>query len=159
MSIILTEDNISIRIRTSILRVVKGGVLMAAQNNSPTGWVGWGYFAGFMMMMLGVFEGIAGLAAIFKDNFYVATENSLLVFNYTAWGWISLVLGILLLMAGLELLRGAMWARVLAIFLAGLSLIANMSFVEAYPIWSITMMVVDVLVIYALTVHGAELRE
>jgi hypothetical protein len=132
---------------------------MAAQSNTPTGWVGWGYFASFMMMLLGVFEGIAGLAAIFKDNFYVVTENQLLVFNFKTWGWISLILGIVIFMAGLELLRGALWARVVAVLLAGLSLIANMSFVQAYPIWSIAMMVIDVLIIYALTVHGAELRE
>ena len=132
---------------------------MAAQNNTPTGWVGWGYFASFMMMMLGVFEGIAGLAAIFKDDFYVVTQNHLLVFNYRTWGWISLILGIVVFMAGLELLRGAMWARVLAVFLAGLSLIGNMAFVDAYPIWSITMMIIDVLIIYALTVHGGELSE
>jgi hypothetical protein len=132
---------------------------MSAQSNTPTGWVGWGYFAGFMMMLLGTFQGIAGLAAIFKDNFYVVSQNQLLVFNFKTWGWISLILGIIIFMAGLELLRGAMWARALAVFLAGLSFIANLSFVNSYPIWSITMMVVDVLVIYALTIHGAELRE
>jgi hypothetical protein len=128
-----------------------------AQSNRPTGWVGWGYFAGFMMMLLGVFEGIAGLAAIFKDNFYVVAKDQLLVFNFKTWGWISLILGIVIFMAGLELLRGAMWARILAVFLASLSFIANLSFVQAYPIWSITMMVIDVLIIYAITVHGGEL--
>jgi hypothetical protein len=130
---------------------------MAVQNNQTTGWVGWGYFAGFMMMLLGVFEGMAGLAAIFKDNFYVVTANQLLVFNFKTWGWINLVLGIVIFMAGLELLRGAMWARVVAVFLAGLSLIANMGFVQAYPIWSIAMMIIDVLIIYAVTIHGGEL--
>jgi hypothetical protein len=103
---------------------------MSAQNNTPTGWVGWGYFAGFMMMLLGVFEAMAGLAAIFKDNFYVVSSNQLLVFNFKTWGWISLILGIVVFMAGLELLRGATWARVIAVFLAGLSFIANMGFVD-----------------------------
>ncbi len=132
---------------------------MSAQNNMPTGWVGWGYFAGFMMMLLGVFEAIAGLAAIFKEDFYLVTQNHLLVFNFKTWGWISLVLGIVIFMAGLELLRGAMWARVIAVFLAGLSLIANMSFFDAYPWWSALMIVVDILVIYAITVHGGEMIE
>jgi hypothetical protein len=132
---------------------------MAAQNNTPTGWVGWIYFASFMMMLLGVLQGIAGLAAIFKDNYYVVTESHLLVFNYKTWGWINLILGIVILMAGLELLRGAMWARVVAVILAILSFVANMSFFNAYPFWSLIMMVVDLLVIYALTVHGGELRE
>ncbi len=131
---------------------------MATQNNDPTGWVGWGYFAAFMMMFLGIFQGMAGLAAIFKDNFYLVTQEHLLVFNFTTWGWINLILGVVILLAGLELLRGAMWARVIAVFLAVLSLVANAGFIDAYPIWSILMMVIDVLVIYALTVHGGELK-
>lgn len=132
---------------------------MAVQNNTPTGWVGWAYFASFMMIFLGSFKAIAGLAGIFRDNFYVVTENHLLAFNYKTWGWIYLILGIVIFMAGLELLRGAVWARIVAITLAILSLVANAAFLKAYPFWTITMMVVDVLVIYALTVHGAELKQ
>lgn len=131
---------------------------MAAQNNNtPTGWVGWALFAGFMMMFLGIFQAMAGLAGIFKDNFYLVTQTHLLVFDYKTWGWISLILGIIIFFAGLELIRGAMWARIVAIFLAILSLVANAGFIDAYPIWSILMMIVDVMIIYALTVHGGEL--
>lgn len=131
-----------------------------AQNTNSTGWVGWAYFAAFMMMFLGVLQGITGLTGIFKENFYVTTQNHLLVFDFTAWGWINLVIGILVFFAGLELLRtGAVWARVVAVILAGLSLIANITFIEAYPLWSIIMGIIDVLVIYALTVHGDELRD
>jgi hypothetical protein len=137
----------------------KGGFSMSAQYNQPTGWVGWAYFAGFMMMLLGILQGIAGLAAIFKDNFYLVTQNHLLAFNYTTWGWINLILGVIILMAGLEVMRGAVWARMVGVFLAGLSLIANMGFLNAYPLWSILMIVIDVFVIYALIVHGGELRE
>lgn len=132
---------------------------MAAQNNSPSGWVGWVYFASFMMMILGGLQAIAGLAAIFKNNYYLVTQNHLLVFNFKTWGWINLVLGIIILLAGLELLRGASWARIVAMFLAVLSFIANAGFINAYPVWSIIMMIVDALVIYALTVHGNELRD
>lgn len=131
---------------------------MAQQEPTVTGWVGWGYFAGFMMMILGLFHGIAGLVAILKDDFYVVTPNQLLVFSYTTWGWVALLLGIVIFFAGLELLRGAMWARVVAVIFVSLSFIANLAFVNAYPIWSITLMVVDVLIIYALTVHGGELK-
>lgn len=130
-----------------------------AQNNNASGWVGWAYFAAFMMMFLGIFQGIAGLTGIFKDSFYVVTQSHLLVFDYRTWGWINLILGIIIFFAGLELLRtGAVWARVLAVLLAGLSLIANITFIEAYPLWSITMGVIDILVIYSLTVHGNELE-
>lgn len=132
---------------------------MPTQNNTPTGWVGWAYFASFMMMLSGVLQGIAGLTGIFKSNYYLVTQGHLLVFNFTTWGWINLVLGIVIFMAGLELLRGAMWARVVAVVLATLSFIANMGFFNAYPWWSLIVMVIDVLVIYALTVHGAELKQ
>lgn len=129
-----------------------------AQNNNSSGWVGWAYFAAFMMMFLGIFQGITGLAGIFKDTFYVTAQNHLLVFNYHTWGWINLIIGIVIFFAGLELLRsGAVWARVVAVLLAGLSLIANITFIEAYPLWSIIMGLIDVLVIYSLTVHGDEL--
>lgn len=132
---------------------------MPTQTNTPTGWVGWAYFASFMMMLVGILHGIAGLAAIFKNQFFVVTEQSLLVFNFKTWGWVSLILGIVIFMAGLELLRGAMWARVVAIVLAIISFVANMSFFNAYPWWSLVVMTVDVLVIYALTVHGNELKD
>jgi hypothetical protein len=132
---------------------------MSAQTNTPTGWVGWSYFAGFMMMLLGVLQGISGLTAIFNDEFYVATQSKLLVLDFTAWGWVHLVIGIVIFMAGAEVMRGATWARTIGVFLAGLSLIANMGFLNAYPFWSILMITIDVLIIYALIVHGGELRE
>ena len=131
---------------------------MATQNNTPTGWVGWVLFAGFMMMVLGGMQAIAGLAAIFKSGFYVVTQSHLLVLDYRQWGWVALILGIIIFFAGLELFRGALWARIIAIILAGLSFLANMAFIDAYPIWSIMIMVVDVLVVYALLVHGGELE-
>jgi hypothetical protein len=131
-----------------------------AQNVNTTGWVGWSYFAGFMMMFLGVFEAIAGLTAIFNDKYYLVTESHLVTFDYTAWGWIHLIIGVIVFFAGLELFRsGALWARVLAVLFAGVSLIANLAFMDAYPLWSFSMGVIDILVIYALTVHGSELRE
>ena len=132
---------------------------MAARNNTTSGWVGWAYFASFMMMLLGALPGIAGLTGIFKDNYYVVTEKALLAFNFKTWGWINLVLGIVIFMAGLELLRGAAWARIIAVLLAIMSFVANMTFFNAYPWWSLVVMIVDVMVIYSLTVHGSELEE
>jgi hypothetical protein len=127
--------------------------------NQPTGWVGWVYFASLMMMLVGGFQAIAGLVALFKDDFYLVAERSLLVFSYTAWGWVHLIMGIIIFAAGVALMNGALWARMVGIFLAGLSLFANMAFFSAYPLWSTLMIVIDVLVIYALTVHGGEARE
>lgn len=132
---------------------------MVSQNNTPTGWVGWSFFAGFFMLMLGILQSIAGLTAIFRDEWYVVTQSRLLLLDFTGWGWIHLIIGIVIFMAGLEVMRGAVWARVLGVFLAGLSLIANMGFFNAYPFWSLMIIVIDVLVIYALIVHGGELQE
>ena len=81
------------------------------------------------------------------------------MFNYKAWGWLDLILGIIVLLAGYELFRGALWARVVAVALAALSIIANMAFMSAYPLWSILIIVLNVLVVYALLVHGGELKE
>ena len=127
--------------------------------NQPTGWVGWVYFASLMMMLVGGFQAISGLVALFKDDFYLVTEKSLLVFDYSTWGWVHLIMGIVIFAAGVALMNGAAWARMVGILLAGISLFANMAFLSAFPLWSILMIVVDVLVIYALTVHGDEVRE
>ncbi|HVO86220.1 MAG TPA: hypothetical protein VMT23_00615 [Candidatus Binatia bacterium] len=130
-----------------------------ARSNEPTGWVGWIYFASAVMLVMGGLQAISGLVAIFKNDFYVATQNGLVAFNYTTWGWIDLVLGVVVFCAGLALMNGSAWARVVAVFLTVLSALANFAFLPAYPIWSIIGLVVDGLVLYALTVHGGELRD
>jgi hypothetical protein len=130
---------------------------MNGQTNSPSRGVGWIYFAAVMMMVVGGLEAIAGLTGIFKEGFYVVSQNALLVFNFKAWGWTSLLLGIIIFVAGAELLRGAVWARAIAVVLAGLSILANMAFMSAYPLWSILIIVIDVLIIHALVVRGGEL--
>jgi hypothetical protein len=98
------------------------------------------------------------LVAIFDDGFYHTTESGLVIdVDYTAWGWAHLLLGVLIFISGLGVLAGNLAARTVAVAVAGLSALANLLFVEAYPIWSILLITVDVLVIYALTVHGREL--
>lgn len=124
--------------------------------NQPTGWVGWGYFASLMMMLVGGFQAISGLVALFKDEFYLVSEKALLLFDYSTWGWIHLLMGVVLFAAGVALMYGSAWARMAGVLLAGLSLFASMAFLSAFPLWSILIIVVDVLVIYALTVHGSE---
>lgn len=128
-------------------------------NTKQTGWVGWVYFAGAMMMLGGGMQAIVGLAAIFKKTFYVVTQHSLLVMNYSAWGWVHLALGLLILCAGAAVLAGNMWGRVVGVFLAVMSGLAQLAFLNAYPVWSVIVLIVDVLVIYALTMHGTEVRE
>ena len=132
---------------------------MSAKRNDVTGWVGWVFFASLMMMLVGGFQMIAGLVGIFKDDFYLVTSSHLVAFDVNTWGWIHLLLGLVILLGGLALLNGHMWARIFGIFLAFLSLFANMAFLNAYPWWSILIIVVDILIIWALAVHGGELQE
>ena len=132
---------------------------MSAQRNNPTGWVGWVFFASLMMMLLGGFQAIVGLVAILKPEYYLVSEKALVVTSYTAWGWVHVVLGVIIFLAGLAVMTGAVWARAIGVVLAGLSFFANLAFVNAYPVWSIIMMIVDAAIIYALTVHGSELGE
>jgi hypothetical protein len=125
----------------------------------PTAWTGWVVFASVMMIMLGAFQAIEGLVAIFDDGFYRVTESGLVVnVDYNVWGWTHLLLGALIIASGIGVLAGNVIARAVGILLAALSALANLVFIEAYPIWSIIIITVDVLVIYALTVHGRELR-
>jgi hypothetical protein len=123
----------------------------------PPGWaVGFIVFAAVMMIMSGVFQALAGLAAIFENEFYVTTRNYLFEFDVTAWGWIHLILGVIVALAGFSLLSGATWARVVGIALAVLSAIANFLFIPYYPFWSLLIIALDVFVIWALAVHGGK---
>jgi hypothetical protein len=125
-----------------------------------TGWVGWVGFAGFMMILSGIFQAIAGLVGIFQDKFYVVSSNQLLVINnISTWGWVNLIFGSIVLLAGIALFSGATWARVLAVMFAMGSAVVNLVGLSLYPVWSLTCIVLSVLVIYAVMVHGGELKE
>ena len=128
------------------------------RRSDVTGWVGWIVFAAFFMIINGIFGGLQGLAALLRDqSYFVVTENGLLTFNYTAWGWIHLLLGILLIVVGIFLLRGAGWARVLAVIIVGIHMVAQFGFISSYPVWGIIMIALDALILYALLVHGREI--
>jgi len=125
----------------------------------PTGWVGWVLFAGIMLFMVGAFQIIAGLVALFNDKYYLVSSSKLVLeMDYTAWGWVHLGLGALAILAGMGCIAGKTWARVVGIGFAFLSALSNIGFLGAYPVWSVIMITVDVLVIYALAVHGREVK-
>jgi hypothetical protein len=109
-----------------------------------------------LMLLAGMFQVLVGLLAIFENEIYVQTRNYLFKFDVTTWGWIHLVVGIAVGLAGLGLLRGRTWARVAGIILAVLSAIANFLFIPYYPVWSLLIIAVDVFIIWALAVHGRE---
>ena len=128
---------------------------MAAKTD-VTGWVGWVYFAGFLMVIDAVFQMIAGLVAIVKDDLFVAGISRVWIVDVTTWGWVHLLLGVVLLTAGLSLLAGKMWGRVVGSLLAAVAMVVNFAFIPVYPLWSILMVVVSGLVLYALIAHGKE---
>jgi hypothetical protein len=125
---------------------------------TPPGWAtGFIVFAAVLMILSGVFQALEGLAAIFENEFYVAARNYLYEVDVTAWGWIHLILGVVIALAGFGVLSGATWARVVGITLAVLSAIANFLFIPYYPFWSLLIIALDVFVIWALAVHGGKM--
>jgi hypothetical protein len=129
-----------------------------AARQEPSGWAtGFTLFAGVMMIMAGMFQGFQGLVAILRDNFYVAVPDYLINVDVTAWGWVHLIGGIIVLLAGFALFRGALWARIVGITVALLSAVANFFFIPYFPIWSIVIIAVDVFVIWALAAHGRDM--
>jgi len=125
--------------------------------SARTGWIGWIGFAGIIIILNGAFSAIQGLVAVIGPGAYYVLENgSLWVLDITGWGWWNLILGLLLVLTGIALLTGATWARVVAIIIAGLSAIGQLLLVPAQPWWSLIVIAIDVLVIYAVSAHGRE---
>lgn len=124
-----------------------------------SGWVGWIAFAGVIMVVLGSFHVIQGLVAIFEDTYYLVRPSGLVVsVDYTQWGWTHLIFGAVVVIAGVCVFAGQMWARIVGVILAALSAVVNIAFLGAYPVWSLLMIALDVIVIMALTVHGSEIK-
>jgi hypothetical protein len=119
-------------------------------------WVGWIIFATFLMWIVGAFQIIAGLTALLDPESLAASSDRLPAFGYPVWGWIHIVLGTVVIFAGIGVRAGARWARAIGIILAGLSAIGTLVYAPAQPEASILVVAIDVLVIYALAVQAAE---
>lgn len=123
-------------------------------------WVGWIYFASALLVVSGGLNAIAGLTGIFHSDYYVATQGGTLLFlDYTAWGWTHLIVGAAMLAIGVFLYKGKSWARVFTVGLAVLSMIVNLAFIGAYPLWAIVALILNSCVIYAVTLHGDEVKK
>ena len=118
--------------------------------------VGFTYFAAIVMFMVGTFHAIAGFAGILENEFYVSTRNYVFEFDATAWGWIHLIAGLIVIFAAVGLFSGAVWARTVGVTMAVISAIANFGFIPYYPVWSIVIIALDIAVIWALTAHGRD---
>ncbi|MGW4892981.1 DUF7144 family membrane protein [Kitasatospora sp. NPDC004240] len=112
---------------------------------------GWTTFAGCLMIFGGTMAVFQGIGAIVNDDRYVVTGNYVYKFDVTGWGWLHLILGLVIVAAGFMLFTGAMWARILGVVAAGLNMIANFLWLPYYPFWAIVLIAIDVFVIWALT--------
>ena len=126
---------------------------MAAQESSS--WSGWIVFAAFVLLIVGAMNALQGIVAIFKDDYVVATAKGVALLDVTAWGWSTLLWGVLIFITGLGLLGGSGWARWLAIIAVGINAIGQVAFManypQAYPLWNILIVALNVLVLFALT--------
>jgi hypothetical protein len=113
---------------------------------------GWRAFAGIMFYLVGAFNVIGGLAAIFKDEFFLASANQLLLVDYTAWGWFLLILGVVQLFVGFGVLRDLSWAKVVGVLLCLLSAMLHIAFLVAFPIFGLLTISLSIAVVYGLVV-------
>ena len=124
-----------------------------------TGWTGWISFAGVMMIIAGSLNALYGLVAVVNDEWVVWGNRANLYLDISQWGWIHLFLGLVLVLSGFGVFSGNVLARTVGVLAAAVSLIANFAFIPAYPVWSLVVVTIDVLIIWALTAHGGEMRE
>jgi hypothetical protein len=129
-----------------------------SMTKQPSGWaVGYTAFAGTVLTLAGVFHIMAGLGGIFNDTAYAVTPKWVFQFDTTSWGWIHLIGGILIVLAGLSVFKGHMYGRIIGTTAAMLSAIANFAWLPYREWWAVLMIVLDLGVIWALTVHGHDI--
>ena len=121
--------------------------------------IGWTVFASIMMMMMGFWWLISGLVGLFNSEFYVVILRWIFQFDISTWAWIHLIVGIVVLVAGFFLFKGAIWARTVGVILAVIAGLISFAWLPYYPIWAILFIVVSVAIIWALTVHGRDITE
>jgi hypothetical protein len=136
-------------------------VVATPQTSKPeSGWtVGFAFFAGAIMILIGIFHSLQGIAAIAEDEFFVVGREYVYDIDVTAWGWIHLIGGIIIVAAGIGVYSGAAWARIVGILLAGLSAIGNFFFIPYYPVWAVLIIALDIAVILALTAFTRDVAE
>ncbi len=129
-------------------------------SEEPSAWAaGWSMFAGVILIMVGCFQAIAGLVAIVNDEFYVIGHEWIFKFDATTWGWIHLILGIILLASGAGIFVGNVLARTVGVLVALGSAVVSFAWMPWYPVWAILIVALDVAVIWALTAHGRDITE
>lgn len=132
--------------------------MSTSKDAQPTGWTGWVVFAAVLMVVAGGIWAIQGLIAVFNDNLVIFGTEGAILLDVTGWGWIHIILGALLVLAGILVLRGNLFGRMIAVILAVLSIIVNFIWLPVYPVWAIVIITLDVFILYAVIVHGREMK-
>jgi hypothetical protein len=123
-----------------------------------TGWTGWISFAGVMLIIGGTLGLIFGIIAAVNDTWVVFTNRGEVSLDLSTWGWVHIIVGAIVVLAGFGVFTGNILARIVGVLVAVVSLIANFLWLPVYPVWSIIIITIDALVIWALTAHGGEMR-
>jgi hypothetical protein len=124
-----------------------------------TGWTGWIVFAAIMMIVAGSLNLLYGIIAAVNDEWVVWTNRADVYLDLSEWGWVHIIMGGIVLLSGIGLFSGSFLARMVAVIVAAISLIGNFFFIPVYPLWALIVITIDVLVIWAVTAHGGEMRE
>lgn len=119
--------------------------------------VGFTFFASIVLMIAGFNQVMMGLIAVINDTFYVRGEEYIFQFDVTTWGWVHMLIGAVLALAGFGLFAGAIWARTIGVIIASVSVVANFLWLPYYPIWSLVLIALAIAVIWALTIHGRDI--
>jgi hypothetical protein len=129
-----------------------------ATNERWTGWIG---FAGMLLVIIAMVDFFEGLIAIIRGQYYAITPNQIVLFDLKTWGWITLIWAVIIGLTGLGLLGGSSWARWTAIVLISINFLTQLGFAgsAAYPLWALTVQILNLVVLYALTVHWSATRE
>jgi len=126
--------------------------------DSYSSWaVGWSAFAGIMLIIVGVVDVIQGIVALANDEFFVVTQEWVFKFDITTWGWIQLILGVVLIASGIGIFSGNVLARTVGVIVAAVAAIVNFAWLPYYPVWSLVAISIAIAVIWALTAHGRDI--
>jgi hypothetical protein len=111
-----------------------------------------------MLMIIGAIDFFEGLIAVIRDNYYAVARGQIFIMDTTKWGWITMILGVILFLVGLGLVGGAGWARWVAIILLVVNLLAQLSWLgnSAYPLWSLVVITLEIIVLFALTARWSD---
>ena len=124
----------------------------------PSGWaMGWATLAAILLIIGGIWGAIVGIAGIAEDDLYLVTPDWVFQFDVTTWGWVHLIVGVILVLSGIGIFTGNVLARTVGVIVAGLSAIINFAWMPYYPVWSIAAIAIDIAIIWALTAHGRDL--